>query len=43
MDTVDLHVFPGAGHSLEVKDDYRMSLDMLRQVADICQGFLREE
>lgn len=41
MGTVDLRVFPGAGHSLEVKDDYRKSLDILARVTDICHAFLQ--
>lgn len=39
---ISLHVFEGAGHSLEAKVDYKRSLEMLGEVADICRDFLNE-
>ena len=40
---VRLHVFRDAGHSLEIRDDYKRSLEMLGEVAEICERFIRGE
>ena len=40
---IDLHVFAGANHSLEVPNDYHKSLELLTRVADICHRFLRAD
>lgn len=40
--SVGLHLVENAGHSLELNNDYVKSLDILREIADLCAGFVRK-
>jgi hypothetical protein len=41
MENVELHILPGANHSLEVENDYRKSMDYLIQTVDLVASFCK--